>query len=65
MLGYRVTVTKSISLILVTIGAMAVNFYLIPPGYFFGSVTLFAQALMLFTLFVLRRQGWRFVNAKI
>jgi hypothetical protein len=63
MLGSRISIFKTITLILVTSGAMVANFFLFPIGYFFAIVTLVTQFLILFTMFVLRRQGFRFVKA--
>ena len=62
MLGNRVSVKQLLALVLVTAAAMLVTYLL--SNYLFLGVTLIAQFLMIFMLFVLRRQGWRFVTCK-
>lgn len=63
MLGNRISILKTISLLLVTSGAIVANFFLFPMGYFFSVVTLIVQFLFLFTMFALRGQGYRFVKS--
>ena len=64
MLGKQFSITKGVAMATISICAMIACCFWIPRGYFFALVTLLAQLLMLFTLFVLRRQGWRFVKTK-